>query len=98
MLQCKECEYCEIGPNNQRTFKCDPFSNVKEATCLAKWQLIRLDMLVSNYQEMLKWQKRFAPLQDKIFKFMQREIDDMDESDQWKLEDENGEGEEEESN
>ena len=90
MLQCKDCEFCEMGPKNQRTFKCDPFSNVKEDTCLAKWQLIRLDMLVTSYQEMLKWQKRFAPLQDKIFKFMQREIDDMDESDQWKVDEEDG--------
>ena len=88
MIQCKDCEFCEISPENQRIFKCDPFINIKEAECLAKWQLIRLDMLVASYQGMLKWYQRLAPLQDKIFKYMQREIDDIDESDRWKTDDE----------
>ena len=92
MIQCKDCELCEIGDDGRRTFKCDPFTNIKEAECIAKWQLIRLDMLVAGYHEMLKWQARFAPLQDKIFKYMQREIEDIDESDHWKLEDENEDG------
>ena len=88
MIQCKDCELCEIGPDNRRTFKCDPFSNIKEPECVAKWQLIRLDMLVASYQGMLKFQEKIAPLQDKIFKYMQREIEDMDETDSWKLDDE----------
>ena len=88
MIQCKDCEFCEIGPEGQKAFKCDPFSNIKEAECLAKWQLIRLDMLVASYQGMLQWQKRLAPLQDKIFKYMKREIEDIDESVQWKQNDE----------
>ncbi len=88
MIQCKDCEFCEIGPNGRRTFKCDPFINIKEPECLAKWQLIRLDMLVASYQQMLKWYGKLAPLQDKIFKYMQREIEDIDESDSWKLDDE----------
>ena len=91
MIQCKDCEFCEIGPNGQRSFKCDPFTNIKETECLAKWQLIRLDMLVASYQEMLKFQGKFAPLQDKIFKYMQREIEDIDESDKWKIDDEKDE-------
>ena len=89
MIQCKDCELCEIGADGRRTFKCDPFTTIKETECIAKWQLIRLDMLVAGYQEMLRWQARFAPLQDKIFKYMQREIGEIDESDRWKLEDEN---------
>jgi len=28
-------------------------------------------MLVASYQGMLKWYKRFAPLQDKILKYME---------------------------
>jgi len=28
------------------------------------------------------------PLQDKIFKYMQREIEDMEETERWKLDDE----------
>lgn len=88
MIQCKDCEFCEIGSEDRRAFKCDPFTNIKEAECLAKWQLIRLDMLVASYQEMLKFQNKFAPLQDKILKYMQREIEDLDESDRWKTDDE----------
>lgn len=88
MIQCKDCELCEVGPSSQRIFKCDPFSNIKEPECIAKWQLIRLDMLVASYQGMLKFYHKLSPLQDKIFKYMQREIEDIDESDKWKLEDE----------
>ena len=88
MIQCKDCEFCQIGPEGQRVFKCDPFSNIKEPECVAKWQLIRLDMLVASYHSMLGWQKKLAPLQNKIFKYMQREIEDMDETDKWKIDDE----------
>jgi hypothetical protein len=91
MIQCKDCEFCEMGPDGRRTFKCDPFVNIKEPECLAKWQLIRLDMLVASYQQMLKWYGRLAPIQDKIIKFMQREIEDIDEADSWKLPDEDEE-------
>ncbi|MFC1738713.1 hypothetical protein ACFL1G_06660 [Planctomycetota bacterium] len=91
MIQCKDCELCKTGADGQRIFKCDPFTNIKEPECLAKWQLIRLDMLASSYQGMLAWQKKFAPISDKIFKFMQKEIDDMDEADGWKVDDEEDE-------
>jgi hypothetical protein len=84
MIQCKDCELCETSPDGKRVFRCDPFSNIKEPECIAKWQLIRLDMLVASYQDMLKWYGKLAPLQDKIFKYMQREIDDLDEADHWK--------------
>jgi hypothetical protein len=97
MIQCKDCEFCEIGPEGQKIFKCDPFTNIKEPECLAKWQLIRLDMLVASHQGMLKWQGKLAPLQDKIFKYMQREIEDMEETDHWKLSDEEEQDEQEES-
>ena len=89
MIQCKDCEFCEIGPDNKRTFKCDPFTNIKEPECIAKWQLIRLDMLLASYQTMLGWYSKLAPMQDKIVKYMQREIDEIEESDQWKI-DEDG--------
>lgn len=85
MNQCDQCELCEIGPNGQRVFKCDPFSNVKEPECIAKWQLIRLDMLLASYQSMLRSYGRLAPLQDKIFKYVQREINEMEESESWRL-------------
>jgi len=91
MIQCKDCDLCEIGPDGRRIFKCDPFTNIKEAECIAKWQLIRLDMLLGSYQQMLKAQEKFAPLQEKLFKFMKREIEDMDETEQWKIDEENEE-------
>jgi hypothetical protein len=96
MIQCKDCEFCEISPDGRRTFKCDPFTNIKEPECIAKWQLIRLDMLVASYKGMLKWYEKLAPLLDKIFKYMKREIEDINESEQWKLDDEEGEKKEEE--
>lgn len=95
MIQCKDCELCEFGPDGQRTFKCDPFSNIKEPECIAKWQLIRLDMLVASYQSMLKWYGRLAPIQDKLFKYMKREIDEMEDTESWKFENEEEEEEEE---
>ena len=93
MIQCKDCELCEISDDGRRTFKCDPFVNVKEPECLAKWQLIRLDMLVASYQGMMKWYEKLAPIQDKMFKYMKREMEGMDESDQWKIEDEDEDNE-----
>lgn len=94
MIQCKDCELCEMGPEGRRTFKCDPFMNIKEPECITKWQLIRLDMLVASYQQMLRFYGKMAPLQDKIMKYMQREIDDLEEADDWK----SGEYEEEGEN
>ncbi len=88
MIQCKDCELCETGPDGKRTFKCDPFSNIKEPECIAKWQLIRLDMLLASYQAMLRWYGKLAPIQDKLFRYMEREIDDMDESERWKIDEE----------
>ncbi|MHB0946414.1 MAG: hypothetical protein ACYC3B_04535 [Sedimentisphaerales bacterium] len=91
MIQCKDCEFCEMGPDNRRVFKCDPFVNVKEAECIAKWQLIRLDMLLVTYSRMQQMQEKMAPLQDKLFKYMEREINDIDESDKWKIDDDDDE-------
>ncbi len=94
MIQCKDCKFCKMGPANHRTFKCDPFVNIVEPECIAKWQLIRLDMLLANYQSMAKWQEKIAPLQDKIFKYMEREIEGIDEADQWKYEEDEEQGDE----
>ncbi|MHC4123061.1 MAG: hypothetical protein ACYSSI_05750 [Planctomycetota bacterium] len=88
MIQCKDCEYCDTDSEGKRIFRCDPFANVKEPECVLKWQLIRLDMLLTSYQGMLKFQQKMAPLQDKILKYVRREIEDIDESDRWKVESE----------
>ena len=92
MIQCKDCELCDVSDDGRPSFRCDPFTNIKEAECLGKWQLIRLNSLVANYQQMLGWYSRLAPLQDKLFKYMQREIEDIDESDRWKTDDEGDSG------
>jgi hypothetical protein len=84
MIQCTDCELCEIGPDGRRAFKCDPFNNIKEPECIAKWQLIRLDMLLASYQGMLRWQKKMEPLQSKMMKYVEREISDIDEAEKWK--------------
>ena len=91
MIQCKDCEFYEIGPDGRKLFKCDPFSNIKEPECLQKWQVIKLDMLLGGYKSMLKWQERMSPVQDKIFKYVQRELEDIDEAERWKVDDEEGE-------
>ncbi len=94
MIQCKDCEFCEITDQGQRTFNCDPFINVKEPECILKWQLIRLDMLAASHQATLRWYEKLAPMQGKLFKYMKREIDQMDESENWRVdEDEDDETE-----
>ncbi|MHC5061105.1 MAG: hypothetical protein ACYTFK_08480 [Planctomycetota bacterium] len=87
MIQCKDCEFYEISPDGRRTFKCDPYSNIKEPECLAKWQLLRLDALMATSRGLLRWYERMAPMQDKIFKYVQRELNDIDEADRWKIDD-----------
>ena len=90
MIQCAECEFYSDEPDGRRVFRCDPFINIKEPECLQKWQLLRLDMLVSNSQSMSLWQHKMAPMQEKLFKYVKRELDDIDESDSWKTTDDPG--------
>jgi hypothetical protein len=87
MIQCSDCELCEITPQGQKTFKCDPFNNIKEPECIAKWQLLRLDMILVSYRNLLGWYEKMGPMQKKIFKYVQRELDDIEESDSWKIDD-----------
>ncbi len=87
MIQCKDCEYFSQDEQGHRTFKCDPFTNIKEPECLQKWQILRLDYLISQYQAMIASQQKMAPMQDKIIKYVKRELDDIDEADRWKTDD-----------
>ncbi len=96
MIQCKDCEFCQIDADSRRNFTCDPFINIKEPECIAKWQLIRLDMLLASYQGMLKWQGKLAPLQDKIIKYMQREINELDDTESWKIDGDDDDDDEDE--
>ena len=98
MLQCKDCELCEIDADGKIHFRCDPFRNIKESECLTKWQLIKLDMMVQAYQLTIAQYRKMAPLQEKMIKHLERELDDMDDADTWKqtAEDDKDEPEEEE--
>lgn len=92
MIQCNDCEYYEMDDSGRRVFKCDPFATIKEPECLAKWQLLRLDMLVAGHQRMTNWQEKMSPMQDKIFKYIRRELDDIEEADQWKQDEDDEDG------
>jgi hypothetical protein len=92
MLQCTDCEHCVRRPDGQIGFACNPLSTIKEPECLVKWQLFKLDMMavkldlmVRSYQATVDMYKRLAPLQEKMFRHMQREIEDIEESDSWKF-------------
>lgn len=94
MIQCSECEHCVRGPDGSIRFTCDPFSSIKEPECLIKWQLIKLDMMVQAYQVTVDFYKKIAPMQEKMFRHMEREMDDVDEADRWKYEEDEDEGDE----
>lgn len=84
MLMCKDCELAMIGPDGQVALRCNPFTTIKEPECIHKWQLLKLDALLQAYTAQLASYRRLAPLQEKMMKFMEREMDDMNESDKWK--------------
>jgi len=90
VIQCKDCEYYELDAHGRRVFTCDPFTNIKEPECLQKWQILRLDLLVTHYQTMLAMQQKLAPMQNKIMKYVKRELDDIDEADRWKVDNDEG--------
>ena len=98
MIQCKDCEHFNRDEQGRISFTCDPFGNVKEPQCLLKWQLIKINQMVDAYQATLGYYQKLAPMQDKLFKAMEHELDDMSESDKWKYdeneEDENENGDE----
>ncbi len=84
MIQCENCEFFQKGPDGEATFACDPFSTIKEAECLTKWQLLKINEMVASYQATLRYYDKLAPMQEKMFKVMEQEIDEMNEAEQWK--------------
>ena len=87
MIQCQDCEFFERGEAGEVSFSCDPFSNVKGPECIAKLQLIKIDHLINCYQATLQYYNKFAPMQEKMFKVMEQEIDSMSENESWKYSD-----------
>jgi hypothetical protein len=84
MIQCKDCEFCEIGPDDSIQLKCHPFRNIKEPECLTKWQLLKLDTMVKAYLTTVAHYRKLAPMQEKMMKAMEREIEELEEGEQWK--------------
>jgi hypothetical protein len=91
MIQCKECEFCEMDGKGQVQLKCNPFTSIKEPECLLKWQLLRLDLMTRAYMMTIAEYRKIAPLQEKLYRRMSREMEDMDEADSWKHDGEEGE-------
>lgn len=88
MIQCSDCEFFRRGPDGSPELTCDPFTNIKEPECLAKWQLVQLNVLVQSHEATLEMHERLAPLQEKMIRHMEREIDEAEEADSWKYVDE----------
>ena len=93
MIQCEDCEFFSRGPTGQVEFRCDPFKTIKEPDCLIKWQLLRaseqtqkISRMVAAYEAMLEMYRRLQPLQEKMFRHMERELDDAEDADSWKYE------------
>jgi hypothetical protein len=84
MQLCTGCEFFQRDEAGRISFACDPFSNVKEPACLLKWQLIKINQMVEAYQTTLQYYQKLAPMQDRLFKAMERELGDMDEGEKWK--------------
>ena len=103
VIQCQDCEFFSRGPAGQMAFRCDPFTNLKEPECLAKWQILRttelgqrMERMVAAYEATLQIYKRLEPLQEKMFRHMEHEIEDLEEGDSWKYDPESEEDESEE--
>ena len=94
MIQCKDCEFFKRSPNGEIAFACDPFSTIKEPECLAKWQLIKIDQMVAGYQATLNYYRKLAPMQEKMFKVVEKELDELNEGEKWKAEEDETEPDE----
>jgi hypothetical protein len=88
MIQCSECEYFQRSESGEISFLCDPFGTIKEPECLQKWQLIKINQMVAGYQSTLKYYQKLAPMQEKMFDYMEQEMDSLNEADKWKVDDE----------
>ena len=84
MLRCEDCEFFERLADGSPQLNCDPFTTIKEQECLAKWQLMQLRVIADSHRATLNMYRKFAPLQEKMFRHMEREIDDVEEGDKWK--------------
>ena len=91
MIQCENCECFHRSPAGDVSFSCDPFSNIKESECLQKWQLMKINQMVAAYHATLEYYRKLGPMQEKMFKVVERELDDLDESEKWKVDEDDSE-------
>ena len=84
MIQCETCEFFQRDADGHPHLLCDPFSSIKEPECLAKWQFVKLSQMVRSYEATLDMYRRLAPMQEKMFRHIEREIDEVDSADEWK--------------
>jgi len=95
MLQCKDCEFYRQASDGSPQLACNPFTNVKEPECLAKWQVIQLGVIAKSHEATLAMYQRLAPLQEKMFQHMEREIDETEDADRWKYGDDDEDADDE---
>ena len=84
MLQCQDCEFFDRGPDGVAILRCDPFSTIKAPECLQKLQLQNLQRIVRAHEATIAVYQRLAPLQEKMMRHIEQEIDDIDDADRWK--------------
>jgi hypothetical protein len=54
-------------------------------------------MLVASYQSMLRWYDKLAPVQNKLMKYMKKELEDMDETERWRVDEDEDKDKEEDN-
>ena len=95
MRQCEDCEYFSRNPDGTPHLLCDPFSNILEPSCLAKWQIFHLETISRSHEATLAMHRRLAPLQEKMIRHVEREIEETEEADRWKVTDDDEESDDE---
>jgi hypothetical protein len=84
MIRCEDCEFFRRGPDGSPMLLCDPFSTIKEPECLSKWQVYQLGTIARSHEATLEMYQKFAPMQEKMLRHMEREMDDFEETEGWK--------------
>jgi hypothetical protein len=107
MTHCTDCEHYHRDEQGRISFSCDPLASVKEPECLLKWQLLKINQLsdgIANvargvaqmtaaYEATAKWYSKLP--MGKLFKAMERELEDIDEAEKWKQPEEEDKDEQE---
>lgn len=101
MRQCQDCEHYHAGADGQVAFTCNPFGTIVEPECLQKWQLLRMteltqkvDRMVEAYEATVAIYKRMQPLQEKMLRQMEREMEEQEDAEAWKYQDDDDDDEE----